>query len=611
MNRLGWISLGLLAVIALCAAAAPVLPLHDPSAIDIANRFAGPSLAHPFGQDQFGRDTLARLVWGARASIMVAVTSSVVAAVIGTMIGLVAGFIRGLPEALSMRSIDVLLCFPPFLLAMLVVTFTGPGTLALIPVLILVFVPGFARIAYASTLSVRNREYVEAAQALGATRPRIMARTLLPGILPPIIVQLSIVLASAVVLESGLSFLGMGVVPPDSSWGQMVGEARATLAVAPMQVVAPSLALIVTILLLNVVCDLVRDRLDPSRSTLPARRPAARHPAADAPPEAVPGAAPGAAKEALLDVRGLTVSAGTPAGDVPLVKDITFRIDKNEVLAFVGESGSGKSLTSLAIMGLLPPALRVTAGSARLEGRDVTRLGERELVPLRGSRMAIIFQDPAASMNPVHRIAAHVREALGARGGGDVAAAILDLLAKVGIPDPRRRAAAYPHQLSGGMKQRVMIAMAIARKPGLIIADEPTTALDVTVQAQILKLLKDVQAEAGAGMLFVSHSLPVVSQIADRIAVMYGGQIVEQGSARAILEQPKHPYSRALIEAIPGRGTELKSIPGIAAVAGARVEGCAFAPRCEHAADRCRIEQPVIEPAGPGHTVRCLRWSEL
>jgi peptide/nickel transport system permease protein len=262
MRRLPWTGLLSVTAIVVLEFAAPFLRLGNPVAMDVAHRLVPPSAAHWLGQDEYGRDVLARLVWGARTSLAVAFSASALACVVGTALGVTGGFLRGLVESLALRSIDVLLCFPPLLLALLVVTLFGPGASTLVPVLALVYLPGFTRVAYAGVLTARSQDYVEAARAVGARPARIMLRTILPNIGGPVLVQFSLAAAAAVVLESGLSFLGMGVVPPAPSWGLMIGAARATMVQAPLLLLWPCLALTLTILAMNALCDGLRDWVD-------------------------------------------------------------------------------------------------------------------------------------------------------------------------------------------------------------------------------------------------------------------------------------------------------------------------------------------------------------
>ena len=602
---------GILAgLILLLALAAPLLPLADPVRQDIAGRLAGPSSAHWLGQDEYGRDVLSRILWGARVSLGVALGATTLAAIIGTLLGVLGGYFRGTVELVTVRFAEVVLCFPPMLLALLVVTLLGPGAGTLVASLSILFAPGFARVAYAETLSVRALDYVTAQEALGARPARILLRSLLPNIAPPLIVQFSLTMASAMLLESGLSFLGLGVVPPSPSWGLMIRGARATMEQAPLLLFWPCLALAGTVLVLNLLCDRLRDVLDP-RAGGQGRPGFLRRLAALPGPAERPDAAPG-----LLRVRNLTLEVIGPHGPVAVVRDASLSLSPGKTLALVGESGSGKTLTSLAVMGLLPAAVRVAGGEILYTGRDgrtrdLLRLPETELRQLRGRELSMIFQDPSASLNPLLRIGPQLAEALPRAPGR--AARVIELLRQVGLPDPERRARAYPHELSGGQKQRAMIAAAVANHPRLLLADEPTTALDVTVQAQILELLARLkQGERGMGLLFVTHNLAVVAEIADRVAVMYAGELVEEGPVAEVFAAPRHPYTAALLAAMPeGEAPRLEAIPGAVPQAWTMPPGCRFAPRCAEARPACHDTAPRLEAPAPDRATRCLRWKEL
>ncbi|MDR6287932.1 peptide/nickel transport system permease protein [Inquilinus ginsengisoli] len=606
MRRL-WLPGALVALVILLALLAPWLGLADPVRQDIAQRLAGPGPGSPLGHDEFGRDVLSRLIWGARTSLGVAFASALIAGILGTTLGLIGGWFRGLGELLAVRSMDVILCFPPVLLALLVVTLLGPGAGTLILVLSVLYLPGFARVAYAEVLSARSHDYVEAVRALGAPTGRILLRTLLPNIAGPVLVQLSLAVAAAVVLESGLSFLGLGVVPPAPSWGLMIRGARATMEQSPLLLLWPCAALSLTILAMNLLCDALRDLADP-------RTPAAR-PRLRLVDRMLPGLLPPAGRsDAVLDLQGLTVEIATPRGKIRPVEDVSFSVRPGETMAIVGESGSGKSVTATALMGLLPPAARPVAGAAWLGDRDLLRLDEPALRALRGGAMAMVFQDPMSSLNPVHRVGDQVAEAIRAHRAMTAKAAraeALSLFRRVGIADPERRLDAWPHELSGGMRQRVMIAMALANRPSLLIADEPTTALDVTVQAQILDLLAELQRETGTAMIFITHSLGVVAEIADRVTVMYAGQVVEQGDAATVFAAPLHPYTRALLAATPDGDGQPLGIPGVVPQPHAFPQGCRFAPRCGHAIAACTAAPVILDEARAGHRTRCIRWPAL
>jgi peptide/nickel transport system permease protein len=604
LRRAPFVAMALIVGVAL---AAPLLPIASPLRMDVAHRMASPSWAHPLGLDEFGRDELSRILWGGRASLVVAFASSLIAGAIGTMIGVVGGFLRGIVEQVLLRAVDVVLCFPPLLLALLVVTLLGPGAQTLILVLSVLFLPGFARVAYAGTLSVRAQSFVEAVRALGASRARIMLRTILPNIVGPVLVQLSLAAASAIILESGLSFLGLGVVPPTPSWGLAIGAARATMDQAPLLLLWPSLALTATILAMNALCDALRDAFEPHAKP---RSVAAYLRAAILAPRDAPSPS-----GKLLDIRDLTITIPTPRGMAVPVRGVSLSVASGETLAIVGESGSGKTLTGLSILGLLPDVAQISSGSISFNGTDLRAIEAAGWRRLRGGDVAMVFQDPMSSLNPLHRVGAQVAEAIAAHKplpAREAQARAVSLLQQVGIPDAKRRASAFPHEMSGGMRQRVMIAMAIANNPRLVIADEPTASLDVTIQAQVLDLFAELKRHHDLALVFISHSLPVVAEVADRVAVMYAGEVVEEGPVDAVFSAPLHPYTAALMASAPSKeGKPLQAIGGTVPSPDVVLPGCRFAPRCVRRVERCEASPaPMIEVA-PGRRSRCLRWAEL
>ncbi len=314
---------------------------------------------------------------------------------------------------------------------------------------------------------------------------------------------------------------------------------------------------------------------------------------------------------ALLSVRGLTIAFDGPHGPLTAVDGVSFDVARGEVLGLVGESGAGKSITGLAILGLIDPPGRIAAGSIRLDGEELVGRSEAALRPLRGKTAAMIFQDPMTTLNPVLRIDTQMIEAIRAHERVSQQAArarALEALTRVGIPSPRERLSAYPHQFSGGMRQRVAIAIALLHRPALLIADEPTTALDVTIQAQILAEVQMLAAEDGTALLWITHDLAVIAGLADRVAVMYAGRIVEDGPAPAVLERPIHPYTAGLIASVPSRnarGVPLKQIPGAPPSLLAAKTGCPFAPRCTQRTDICDRVMPEPTAHGGGRSARC------
>ena len=317
--------------------------------------------------------------------------------------------------------------------------------------------------------------------------------------------------------------------------------------------------------------------------------------------------------DALLDVDRLRTVFRLPGGhDAAAVDGVSFHIDRGETLGLVGESGSGKSVTALSIIRLVVPPGRITGGRVLLNGRDLFDLDEESMRKVRGREIGFVFQEPMVALNPVYTIGQQIAETLAvhdlARGAAARRRAV-ELLAAVRVPDPGRRAREYPHQLSGGLRQRAMIALAIAAEPKLVIADEPTTALDVTVQAEILDLLREMRREFHLSLLLITHDLGVVAEMADRVAVMYGGRIVEEASASVLFSAPAHPYTRGLLASIPGvvPGPRLHAIAGVVPPLGQLPEGCAFAPRCPDRFDPCTGARPGITVVGDGHDVRCFR----
>ena len=318
------------------------------------------------------------------------------------------------------------------------------------------------------------------------------------------------------------------------------------------------------------------------------------------------------AGEPLLAVHDLAV--GFDGLETAVVDGVSFTLARGETLCLVGESGCGKSVTALALMGLLPrPPARILRGRARFAGHELLAMTGRELAELRGDRIAMIFQEPMSSLNPAYRVGDQIAEAIIRHrrvSGAEARARALELLRRVRIPAPERRLAAYPHQLSGGMRQRVMIAMALANSPEVLIADEPTTALDVTIQAQILELVAELQREAGTALILVTHDLGVVAEVADRVAVMYAGRIVEQGSAQSVFNDPQHPYTVGLLGSLPSLGRRerrLATIPGAVPPPALWPRGCRFATRCPLADARCNAEAPPLAEVAPGHAAACFK----
>ena len=321
-------------------------------------------------------------------------------------------------------------------------------------------------------------------------------------------------------------------------------------------------------------------------------------------------------EELTLKTEHLCSGFFTERGYVPAVDDVSLSVPKGQVVGIVGESGCGKSMIARSVMGLLKYPGRITGGSIQLAGRELTGLSDRELQPIRGKDMAMIFQEPMTSLNPVVPVGRQMREALLLHERMSKSAAraeVIRMLAHVGISEPEKRYNAYPHELSGGLRQRVMIAMAMICKPKLLIADEPTTALDVTIEAQILRLIRDLSRETGMSVLLISHNLGVIAQMCDKVYVMYAGKIVEQADALTLFDKRAHPYTRGLMDSVIRLDASPRRLPAIGGVVPNLLHlpaGCAFAPRCPHAQERCRTERPALEELSPGHWCRCFEGGQ-
>ncbi len=324
--------------------------------------------------------------------------------------------------------------------------------------------------------------------------------------------------------------------------------------------------------------------------------------------------------EVILEVKDLATEFDTEQGVARALDDISFEVKAGETLGIVGESGCGKSVTALSILRLLPkPAGNIVSGEVIFKGQDLIRLPADDMHNIRGNRIAMIFQEPMTALNPVYRISRQLNETLALHNPemnkAEINEASINMLKRVGIPAPERRMKEYPHQLSGGMRQRVMIAIALLCKPEILIADEPTTALDVTIQAQILQLLKDLQKETGMAIIFITHDLGVIAELCDRVVVMYGGRIIEQADILTLFDKPRHPYTRGLLNAIPRLDKSskevLSTIPGMVPSLFDFLPGCRFQNRCDYVQEQCTQDIPVLESDSDGHQVRCFRFREL
>ncbi|ETA07757.1 MULTISPECIES: ABC transporter ATP-binding protein/permease [Gordonia] len=547
-NRASVAGLVIIAVVVVAAIFGPLIAPYGANAIDVPNALQAPSWSHLFGTDDLGRDVFSRVVLAASVSLRVAVIAVAISLTVGVILGMVAGFAGGVLDTALMRIVDVVFSFPVLLLALAIVAVLGPGVTSAMIAIGVVYIPIFARVARADTLRVRQTQYVQSARTMGVRTSRILFSHVLPNISGPVIVQTSISLAFAILSEAALSFLGLGVQPPDPSWGRMLFDAQGFITTAWWMGVFPGLAILFTVFAFNLVGDGVRDVLDPRQRTLLRNRGYDRTSVTVA--TATPKPARAVAEDSVLDVEDLIVGVGPRE----IVHGISFTVARGETLGIVGESGSGKSLSVLAATGLFDAPSAYVRGSARLGTTEIVGATPSTLRALHGIRVGFVFQDPSSSLNPLLTVEQQLTEGprrhlgLGRAEAHDRA---LQLLRDVNLPDPESRLRAYPHQLSGGQRQRVMIAIALACDPDLLIADEATTALDVTTQAQIIDLVADLQRKRGMAVVWISHDLGVIGRIADRVMVMRSGRIVQSRDVAALFDDPRDEYSKKLLDSRP------------------------------------------------------------
>ncbi|GED83455.1 dipeptide/oligopeptide/nickel ABC transporter permease/ATP-binding protein [Streptomyces sp. 6-11-2] len=659
------LALGVLGIVVLAAVFAPLIAA-DPLATGIPVQ--APGGAHWFGTDRVGRDVFARVVYGARYSLVIGLGSTAAALVLGAVLGSLAATSRKLGDESVMRTLDIVMAFPPIALAAVLVTVFGTSLPVLILCIAFVYMPSLARVVRANVMAQYGEDYVAAEKVIGARRAYIVVRHVAVNCAAPVMVFATVLVADAIIFEASLSFIGAGVQDPDPSWGNVLSYGRQILLSGGWwATLLPGLVLLATVLALNILSEGLTDAaaapsdaraddgdprsgassatgsatssvngsatsanggsgesagaagaVDPAGSAQsdggarPGVTPVDPVAAADVdaalarlsarvlsgPPAVTPVA--GDAAE-LLAVKDLTIRFPDRYGDTRVVDGISFSVREGETLGLVGESGCGKSITSLAVMGLLARNAEV-GGRVEYRGRNLLELGPRQRRALNGPEIAMVYQDALSSLNPSVLVGRQLKQ-LTSRGGTQTPAGLLEL---VGL-DPRRTLRSYPHELSGGQRQRVLIAMALSRSPRLLIADEPTTALDVTVQAQVVELLERLRDELGFAMILVSHDLALVGDLSHRIAVMYAGQVAEVAETRSLLSAPAHPYTRGLLGSVVSleAGAErLHQIPGIVPAPRRFGDGCRFASRCAAATDLCRTTPP-LPGGGPDHSTAC------
>lgn len=609
---LGVVALGWLVVVVVASLLAPVLAPYGPEEQDLAHPLAGPMSEHLLGTGVLGRDVLSRLLYGGQVTLLGVVISCAIYLAIGVPLGVLAGYLGGWVERVVLRIADVVYSVPVIIVLLVVVAIFPNNESAAMVALGLLAAPGLARIVRSITQGLRHELFVRAAQVSGLRPLTIMRRHVVPRVAGTVVVQLSLFAAGAVLLETGLGFLGLG--SKEATWGGEIAVASQNLGVNLWLIVPSGLLVISFILALGLLGDAVRDVMAEEYGEV--RPPGARRGRAT-PPVAVAELAAVATDtpDALLSVRGLTVGFDRAGTEVPVVTDVDFDVRPGEALGILGESGCGKSVTARSILGLLPSTGRITSGTVVFEGRDLLRASPDELRAIRGGRIGWISQEPINSLDATFTIGSQLVEAIRAHrhcSRKEAYARALELLALVKLPDPEAAARSYPYELSGGMAQRAGIAGALAADPVMLIADEPTTALDVTVQAEILDVLRDLQA-GGMAIILVTHDLGVLSDLCERAVVMYAGEVVETALVADLVRAPRHPYTVALLGADPHDavpGIPLIAIEGTVPAPEAWPQGCRFANRCPLVEARCEVA-PVPLLQIEGRDTRCLRSEAL
>ena len=617
MPRGSKVALAFFGLVVLLAVLAPVIAPFDPLKSGIPA--LPPSFEHLFGTDRNGRDIFSRLLYGARFSLAIGLGATSLALIIGAIIGSIAATASKWLSETIMRILDIIMSFPGIALAIVFVAVFGKELPILICTIAFLYVPQIARIVRANVMAQFGEDYVSAERVMGARLPHILFWHVARNCAAPIMVFVTVLVADAIVFEASLSFIGAGVQDPAPSWGNVISSGRNLLLSGGWWATFfPGMLILITVLSLNILAEGLTDALV-KPATKNAKAVAAVSAADSATTTTVSVVETAAASvplevhlaqlrliestrtdrlvytgdaAPLLEVKNLSIRFPNRHGDVAIVDNVSFSVRPSETMALVGESGCGKSITSLAIMGLLPDTAEIT-GQILFEGRDLLTVPRKERQALLGHEMAMVYQDALSSLNPSMLVSTQLGQLI-KRGGTRSAKELLEL---VGL-DPVRTLKSYPHELSGGQRQRVLIAMALTRDPKLIVADEPTTALDVTVQAQVIDLLNDLREKLGFAMVFVSHDLALVAELAHRITVMYAGQVVESAPTTALLMSPRHEYTRGLLGSvlsIEDGATRLHQIPGTVPSPRDFATGDRFAPR-SRSGDAVRATRPELRP---------------
>lgn len=579
---------------------------------DLSDVLSGPSSAHWLGSDTLGRDLLSQLLYSITPSLVATLEALVVFLSLGVVFGIVAGFVGGAVDAAISRVVELMQSIPAIIMILVVLGVFPSSVFAAMVALGVLASAGLVRVVRGSTLAVREELFVTAARVSGVHPARIMCTHVLRRIIGPILAQASVFAGITLIFQAALSYLGLLSSSTHPTWGGMIGDASRVISRSTWPLFPPGVAISLAVLAFGALGDALRDLAADEPNTVARRR---RRSSAKPDTSHNGDELAASSCDALLDVRDLSVVVADRS--TPLITEVSFAIEQGETVALVGESGCGKSLTALAVLGLLPPGVRLSAGAVRF-GQEHLNIDEPDTYrAVRGRGIGFVSQHALGSLDPTHTVGSHLREVIRRHEPMSRKAAstrALELLGQVKFAEPERVMASYPHELSGGMAQRANIAVAIAGRPRLLIADEPTTALDVSLQAEILALLRHLQNSTGLAILLITHDWGVVADMADRVVVMYAGEVVEQAHVDTAFTRPRFPYTLALMAANPStvdRAARLPTLAGRVPTPGSWPLGCRFAERCPHRADECVTDSLDLKVADTGSLTRCVRTSSL
>jgi peptide/nickel transport system permease protein len=595
-RRLGltfWLSAGWIFTLVFLALFRDILPIRDPDELGIRTRevakFESPGWNAFFGGDGQGRDMFARVVQGARPALILGLTVTILGGILGSAVGVTSGYLRGKVDTVTTVFIDIALAFPGLVLLIAVRATFGNSMFVFIVLFSLTSIPGYARIVRGASFALSERDFVDAAAAMGATKRRIILRELAPNIALPVLSFAFIGFALVIVAEGGLAFIGLSL--DETTWGKLIADGAGDIARHAHVALFPATVMFLTILAFNLVGDSMRALYSP-REVATQRR------------LRVGAMADTGSGDEVLYIDDLFTALHTPNGDVHAVDGVSLSLKAGEALGLVGESGSGKTMILRSIVGAFALADVTRTGTVEVAGVDMLRAEPADIKRTLGTQIGMVSQNPLTALNPVRLIEHQITEPMlvhTSMSKSEARTRALELMQQVGIPAPERRLREYPHQ-------RVTIAIALANEPELLLADEPTTALDVTVQDQILRLLSDLQRDRKMAMVLVTHDLAVVKGFTDRVAIVYGGEVIESGPTEQIFSNPRHRYTVALIQSMPNLDlpshSELTTIEGTPPSLVSPPRGCRFAARCPAAQDICNTTPPSTNEASE-HWFRC------